>query len=186
MLITLIRNWWLLALRGVCAVLFGILAFVWPGLTLQVIIWLYGAYALIQGVLLAIAAVTHKEGQGLPWWTLLLEGLLGIGVGIICFVMPEIAAITLVFLIAGWAVMTGILQLIAAIRLRKEIEGEFWLGLTGVLSILFGLLLVFRPGVGLVTVAWLIGGYALVFGIFLIALAFRIKGFRDRLAASRA
>ena len=130
MLITLVRNWWLLALRGVCAVLFGILAFSWPGLTLHVV--------------------------------------------------------TLVFLIAGWALVTGALQLIAAIRLRKEIEGEFWLGLTGVLSILFGLLLIFRPGVGLVTIAWLIGGYALVFGIFLIALAFRVKGFRNRLAASRA
>jgi uncharacterized membrane protein HdeD (DUF308 family) len=186
MLITLVRNWWLLALRGVCAVLFGLLAFVWPGLTLQAIILLYGAYALVQGVLLVFAAVTGKEGQGLPWWALLLEGLLGMAAGIVCFVMPGIAAITLVFLIAGWAVMTGILQLIAAIRLRKDIEGEFWLGLTGVLSILFGLLLVFRPGVGLLTVTWLIGGYALVFGIFLIALAFRLKGFRDRLTASRA
>ena len=186
MLITLVRNWWLLALRGVCAVLFGILAFAWPGLTLHVVILLYGAYAFVQGVLVIIAAVTHKEGPGVPWWALLFEGLLGIAVGIICFAMPEIAAITLVFLIAGWALVTGALQLIAAIRLRKEIEGEFWLGLTGVLSILFGLLLIFRPGVGLVTIAWLIGGYALVFGIFLIALAFRVKGFRNRLAASRA
>jgi uncharacterized membrane protein HdeD (DUF308 family) len=186
MLITLVRNWWLLALRGVCAVIFGFLAFVWPGLTLRVIILIYGAYAFVQGVLLIIAAVTHKEGPGLPWWALLLEGLLGIAAGVICFVMPGIAAITLVFLVAGWAIMTGILQLIAAIRLRKEIEGEFWLGLTGVLSILFGLLLVFRPGIGLLTVTWLIGGYAVVFGIFLIALAFRLKGFRERLAASRA
>jgi uncharacterized membrane protein HdeD (DUF308 family) len=155
-------------------------------LTLRVLILVYGAYAFVEGVLEIIALFSHKEGPGLPWWALLLEGLLGIAAGIICFAFPGIAAITLVFLIAGWAVMTGVLQLIAAIRLRKEIEGEFWLGLTGVLSILFGLLLVFRPGLGLLTITWLIGGYALVFGIFLIALAFRLKGFRERLAASGA
>jgi uncharacterized membrane protein HdeD (DUF308 family) len=180
MVMTLARNWKLLALRGLCAIIFGILAFVWPGVTLGVLVLLYGAYALIDGVLAIVAALSKRQESGLPWWALLLEGLLGIGAGIVAFVWPGITALFLLFLIAGWAIVTGVFEIIAAIRLRKEIEGELWLALSGALSIIFGLLLIVRPGAGALTVVWLIGAYAIFFGIFLLALAFRLKRFNER------
>jgi uncharacterized membrane protein HdeD (DUF308 family) len=180
MVMTLARNWKLLALRGLCAIIFGILAFVWPGVTLGVLVLLYGAYALIDGVLAIVAALSKRQESGLPWWALLLEGLLGIAAGIVAFVWPGITALFLLFLIAGWAIVTGVFEIIAAIRLRKEIEGELWLALSGALSIIFGLLLIVRPGAGALTVVWLIGAYAIFFGIFLLALAFRLKRFNER------
>jgi uncharacterized membrane protein HdeD (DUF308 family) len=180
MVMTLAHNWWVLALRGLCAIIFGILAFVWPGVTLGVLVLLYGAYALVDGVLAIIAALSKRQGSGLPWWALLLEGLLGIAAGIVTFVWPGITALFLLFLIAGWAIMTGIFEIIAAIRLRKEIEGELWLALSGIVSIIFGVLLFVRPGAGALTVVWLIGAYAIFFGIFLLALAFRLKRFKER------
>ena len=180
MVMTLAHNWWVLALRGLCAIIFGILAFVWPGVTLGVLVLLYGAYALVDGVLAIIAALSKRQGSGLPWWALLLEGLLGIAAGIVTFVWPGITALFLLFLIAGWAIVTGVFEIIAAIRLRKEIEGELWLALSGILSIIFGVLLFVRPGAGALTVVWLIGAYAIFFGIFLLALAFRLKRFKER------
>ena len=180
MVMTLARNWWILALRGLCAIIFGILAFVWPGVTLGVLVLLYGAYALVDGVLAIVAALSKRQESGLPWWALLLEGLLGIAAGIVTFVWPGITALFLLFLIAGWAIVTGVFEIIAAIRLRKEIEGELWLALSGILSIIFGVLLFVRPGAGALTVVWLIGAYAIFFGIFLLALAFRLKRFKER------
>jgi uncharacterized membrane protein HdeD (DUF308 family) len=180
MVMTLAHNWWILALRGLCAIIFGILAFVWPGVTLGVLVLLYGAYALVDGVLAIIAALSKRQGSGLPWWALLLEGLLGIAAGIVTFVWPGITALFLLFLIAGWAIVTGVFEIIAAIRLRKEIEGELWLALSGIVSIIFGVLLFVRPGAGALTVVWLIGAYAIFFGIFLLALAFRLKRFKER------
>jgi uncharacterized membrane protein HdeD (DUF308 family) len=184
MVMTLARNWWVLALRGLCAIIFGILAFVWPGVTLGVLVLLYGAYALVDGVLAIIAALSKRQESGLPWWALLLEGLLGIAAGIVAFVWPGITALFLLFLIAGWAIVTGVFEIIAAIRLRKEIEGELWLALSGIVSIIFGVLLFARPGAGALTVVWLIGAYAIFFGIFLLALAFRLKRFKERASVS--
>lgn len=180
MVTILARNWWALALRGVCAVIFGLLAFIWPQLTLEVLILFYGVFVLIDGVLAIIAAVSKREGSGLPWWALLIEGLLGVAASVATFVWPGITALVLLYLIAAWAIVTGVFEIIAAVRLRKEIEGELWLALSGVLSILFGVLLIARPGAGALAVIWLIGAYALLFGAFLIALAFRLRGYRDR------
>jgi uncharacterized membrane protein HdeD (DUF308 family) len=180
MVMTLARNWWVLALRGLCAIIFGILAFVWPGITLGALVLLYGAYALVDGILSIIAAVSKREGSGLPWWALLLQGLLGIAAGIVTFAWPGITALFLLFLIAAWAIVTGIFAIIAAIRLRKEIQGEFWLALSGILSVVFGVLLFVRPGAGALTVVWLIGSYAIFFGILLLVLAFRLKRFKER------
>ena len=182
MVTTLARNWGVLALRGLCAIIFGILAFAWPGITLKVLVLLYGAYALVEGILSIIAAVSKREGSGLPWWALLLEGLLGIAAGIVTFAWPKITALFLLFLIAAWAIVTGIFAIIAAIRLRKEIQGEFWLALSGVLSIVFGVLLFVRPGAGALAVVWLIGSYAIIFGILLLFLAFRLKRFKERVS----
>jgi uncharacterized membrane protein HdeD (DUF308 family) len=145
-----------------------------------VLVLLYGAYVLVDGILAIIAALSKRQGSGLPWWTLLLEGLLGIAAGIVAFVWPGITALFLLFVIASWAIVTGVFEVIAAIKLRKEIEGELWLALSGILSIIFGVLLFVRPGAGALTVVWLIGAYAIFFGILLLALAFRLKRFKER------
>jgi uncharacterized membrane protein HdeD (DUF308 family) len=172
---TLARNWWALALRGVLAILFGIVAFIWPGLTLISLVLLFGAYAFVDGIFSIIAAWRGRETNE-RWWVLLLEGVLGIAAGVIAFVWPDAAAVGLLYVIAAWAILTGILEIVAAIRLRQEIDNEWLLGLTGVASIIFGLLLAIWPGVGLLTLTWIIGGYAIAFGVLMLLLAFRLRG----------
>jgi uncharacterized membrane protein HdeD (DUF308 family) len=179
MVIVLSRNWWTLALRGLFAVLFGIMAFAWPGITLGALVLLYGAYAFADGVL-AIAAALVGRTVGVPWWSLLIEGLAGIGVGIITLIWPGITALVLLYLIAFWAVVTGVFEIVAAIRLRKEIRGEWLLALSGVLSVLFGVALIVSPGAGALAVVWLIGAYAIVFGALMIALALRLRSWLTR------
>ena len=152
----LARNWWALALRGLVAVLFGIMAFAWPGITLGALVLLYGAYVLVDGVFAVAAAISGRPG-GMPWWALLMEGLAGIAVGIMTFAWPGITALVLLYLIAAWAIVTGIFEIVTAIHLRREVRGEWMLALSGVLSILFGLALVVNPGAGALAVVWLIG-----------------------------
>lgn len=175
MMDVLARNWWALALRGLFAVLFGLLAFAWPGLTLAALVILFGAYSLVDGVFGLVAAVRAAEAHE-RWWLLVLEGLAGIAVGLITFMWPGITALVLLYLIAWWALVTGVFEIAAAIRLRKEISGELTLVLGGAASVIFGLVLLFRPGVGALAVIWLIGTYALVFGGLLLMLAFRLRG----------
>jgi uncharacterized membrane protein HdeD (DUF308 family) len=172
---TLARNWWVLALRGVVAILFGIIAFIWPGLTLISLVLLFGAYAFLDGIFSIIAAWRGRETNE-RWWALLLEGILGLAAGVIAFVWPGAAAVGLLYVIAAWAILTGILEIVAAIRLRQEIDNEWLLGLTGVASIIFGLLLAIWPGAGLLTLTWIIGGYAIAFGVLMLLLAFRLRG----------
>ena len=175
MMEALARNWWALALRGLFAVLFGLLAFAWPGLTLAALVLLFGAYALVDGVFALVAAVRAAEAHE-RWWWFVLEGLAGIAAGLLTFVWPGITALVLLYLIAWWAVITGVLEIAAAIRLRNEISGEWALALGGVASVVFGFLLLFRPGAGALAVVWLIGIYALLFGVLLLMLAFRLRG----------
>jgi uncharacterized membrane protein HdeD (DUF308 family) len=175
MLDLLSRHWWLLVLRGVCAIAFGVLAFSWPGVTIQVLLICFGAYMLADGVFTVVAAVrgrAHTE----HWVLLLGEGLLGIGVGILTWIAPVIAGIALLMYIAAWALVTGVLEITAAIRLRREVEGEFWLGLAGVLSLLLGILLLFFPLAGAVAVVWTMAAYAVAFGTVLVLLGFRVRG----------
>jgi len=171
---TLRRNWWLLALRGLAAVIFGVLAFVWPGITLLTLIWLFGAFALVNGILSLVLAT--KAPKGYPrFGSLILGGFLGILAGLLTFVMPGITALGLLILIAAWALITGILEIVAAIKLRKTITGEWMLILAGLASVVFGILLILQPAAGaLVMVLW-IGAYALVFGILLFVLAFKMR-----------
>jgi uncharacterized membrane protein HdeD (DUF308 family) len=171
----LARNWWALALRGLFAVLFGLLAFALPGLTLAALVILFGAYSLVDGIFALITAVRAAEAHE-RWWLFVLEGLAGVAAGLITFMWPGITALVLLFLIAWWAIITGIFEIAAAVRLRKEISGEWALALGGVASVIFGLLLLFRPGVGVLAVIWLIGTYAVVFGLLLLMLAFRLRG----------
>ena len=168
------RAWWLLALRGVAAVVFGVLAFIWPGVTILALVILWGAYALADGILALIAAFRVREG-GKPMWALLLIGVLGVAAGIVTFLWPGITALALLMLIAAWAFVMGIFQIIAAIRLRKEIAHEWLLGLSGVLSVVFGVLMVLSPGAGALAVLWVIAAYSIVFGALLIFLGFRLK-----------
>jgi uncharacterized membrane protein HdeD (DUF308 family) len=177
MLRQLTRNWWVIVLRGVCAIVFGLIAFASPGVTLSALILLWGAYAFADGVLALVAGFSGAaEGR---WWTWIAWALVSLLAAASALLYPGITAMALLYLIAAWALITGTLQLAAAIRLRKEIEGEFWLALAGVGSLLFGVLLIARPGAGAVAVMWLIGVYAVAFGIFLVALGLRVKGLRD-------
>jgi uncharacterized membrane protein HdeD (DUF308 family) len=182
-LAVLAKNWWLVALRGVAAILFGILAAIVPGLTLALLVMLFGAYALIEGGFNIIAAVRRATGDR-PWWALLLEGLVSVAAGVIAFVMPGLTALALVYLIAAWAVLTGVLEIAAAVRLRKHITGEWWLALTGVLSIAFGVLVSLYPGAGaLVMVLW-IGAYAIIFGVLLLVVAFKLRRVRGEVGGT--
>jgi uncharacterized membrane protein HdeD (DUF308 family) len=177
MLELLTRNWWMLVLRGVAALLFGILAFTRPGITLGALVLLFGVYALVDGVLALIAVFARQAAA--PRWMLMLEGIVGLAAAAAAFFMPGLTAITLLYLIACWAMLTGILEIVAAIALRKQLTGEFWLILSGIASFVFGLVLVARPGAGAIAVIWLIGGYAIVFGFFLLMLGLRMRGLRS-------
>ena len=186
MLGNLARAWHWVVLRGVFAVLFGIFAFIWPGITLAALVLVWGAYAIADGVMALIAAFTmHEESK--PMASLVIVGILGIAAGVVTFLWPGMTALVLLLFIASWAVLMGVFQIAAAIRLRKHIEHEWLLALSGVVSILFGVRLMFlQPVVGALAVVWLIGGFAILFGILLIALGFRLKGLASRIAPSGA
>ena len=179
---SLTRNWWAVVLRGVFAILFGVVALAWPGLTLGAFVLLFGVFAIADGIFALVAALTG--GSGRPWWALVLKGIVSFAAAAVAFLMPGITALALLFVIALWAIVIGLMEIMVAIRLRKEIQGEFFLALGGVLSILFGAFLIARPGAGALAVTWLIGAYAIVFGVMLLALGFRLKGLRGRLKAA--
>lgn len=174
------RNWWILALRGLLAVLFAFCAFMWPGLTLGVLVLLWGAFAIVDGVV-AIAA-----GASSRWWSQLLFGVLGVAAGVIALFMPGVTAFALLMVIAAWAIVRGVFEIVAAIRLRKELTGEWLLILAGAASVVFGVLMVMYPAAGALAVVWLIGLQALVAGILLFALAFRLRGISRDVGALRA
>lgn len=179
MIEVLARRWWALVLRGVAAVLFGVAALVWPGLALTALVYLFGAYAIVDGVF-AIAAALSPAGRQVNRWLLGLEGVVSVIAGIIAFVWPGITALALLYIIAAWAIVTGVLEVIAAFRLRQEIQGEWLMGLGGVASVIFGLLLVIFPGSGALAVVWLIGVYAIVFGVVLVVLGLRLRSWHER------
>jgi len=174
----LLGNWWLILVRGVAAVLFAALAFIWPGITLTVLVYLFGAYAIVDGLVgLWIGGVAASANR--RWWPFLLGGLAGIAAGVLAFVAPGAMALAFIYLIAAWAIVTGITEIVAAIELRKVIDGEWALGLAGILSIVFGILVGVQPAAGALALIWLIASYALLFGIVLIVLAFRVRGLQS-------
>jgi uncharacterized membrane protein HdeD (DUF308 family) len=171
------KHWWVFLLRGIVAILFGIGTFVWPGMALVVLVAMFAAFTFVDGVAAVIASIRHRT-EVKHWWAYLLEGLLGVGVGVVTWFWPGITALALLFMIAFWAIATGIFEIIAAWKLREEITGEWALGLAGALSVAFGVVLVLRPGAGALAVVWLIGVYAVVFGILLTVVAFKLRGSR--------
>ncbi len=175
MLDVMARNWWMLALRGVAAILFGIAVFLAPGIALNVLVLVWAAFMLVDGVFAIATAFRSREGNP-RWWAHLLEGFISILAGIGAFLFPGLTSLVFLYIIAFWAIFTGVMEIIAAIQLRKAIEGEFWLGLSGVLSIIFGVVLILFPGAGILTLLALLGGYAVFFGIILLILAFRLRG----------
>jgi len=179
----LAQHWWMFVLRGVAAVLFGIAAFAWPHLTIAVLIILFGAYALVDGIFLTISAISGWRHLEDPW-LILLEGLIGVGIGAVTFHSPAITGLGLLIFIAAWSLATGVLEIASAVRLRKEMAGEFWLLLSGVLSIALAIVLMWFPVAGALGLVWVIGAYAIGFGIMLIALGLKLNGFRRHLAAA--
>ena len=173
MLQLLARRWWALALRGVIAVLFGLLTFFIPGVTLISLVLLFGFYAILDGTFDIVSAMKAPGHH----WPLLVEGIVGIVAGIVTFMWPGITAMVLLYLIAFWAILTGVLEIVAGIRLREVIANEMLLILMGVISTLFGILIIIFPGAGALAIIIWIGAYAVVFGIILIVLAFRLRSF---------
>ena len=171
---SLSRNWWAVSLRGLAGILFGIITFFAPGISLAALVLLFGAYAFADGVLTIISAIRRRGAD--RWWLLMLNGLVGIAAGILTLVWPGITALALLYVVAAWALVTGVLEIAAAIRLRKAITGEWLLALSGVLSIALGVMLVLWPGAGALALVIWIGAYAFVFGVLLLALGLRLRG----------
>jgi uncharacterized membrane protein HdeD (DUF308 family) len=171
---SLARHWWVLALRGVAAIVFGILAFAWPGITVVSLVILYGAYALVDGAFSIYAAIVG--GTPAPRWWLAVVGVIGILAGLIAFANPVLVGIYLLLFIGIWAIVSGVMEIIGAIRLRKEIDNEWLLILHGVLTVLFGIVMVVEPLTAALALIWVIGAYAIAAGVIMIALAFKLKG----------
>jgi uncharacterized membrane protein HdeD (DUF308 family) len=169
-------NWWALAARGVATVLFGLSALIWPGLTLAVLIVLYGAYAVVDGAFAIVAGL--RAGGGTRQWLLLAEGAIGILAGLIALFWPGITALVLLYVISFWAIFGGLLRIVGAVLLRREIDNEWSMALSGVLWVLLGIVLAVLPGVGLLSLAWLVGVFALGVGVTLLVVAFRVWGQR--------
>jgi uncharacterized membrane protein HdeD (DUF308 family) len=178
MLSSLAQNWWMLLLRGIAAIVFGVLAFVWPGITLLSLTILWGAYAISDGAFAFAAGIGGKGFETSARWWLALVGLCGILAGILTFVVPGMTELLLLMYIASWAVVVGVLQVWGAIQLRKEIENEWLLALSGLLSIAVGVLVIAEPGAGALSVVWTIGSFAVLVGCLYIGLAFRLKKFK--------
>jgi len=176
----LARNWWLLALRGVAGILFGIGAFVWPGATLAALVLVFGAYVFVDGIFAVVAGIGMRRQMD-RWWLLVLEGAAGIILGVLTFRSPDTTALVLLTFIAAWSIVTGVIEIATALRIRTMIANEWLMILSGVVSIIFGALLTALPGAGEIAIVWLLGSYALLFGILTLMLSFRLRGMRKRL-----
>ena len=177
---TMSDHWWVVLLRGLLAILFGVLAFAWPGLTAVILVTIWGVYALFDGIVGIIAGIKGK------WTSLVVLGLLGIAAGIVALLWPGLTAISLLWVLAIWIIVAGSMQIGAAIRLRKEVQGEWMWILSGILMVLLGVVFFVRPGAGILSVTWLLATLAIVWGILLVMLSFRLKGLKGRLVPQPA
>jgi uncharacterized membrane protein HdeD (DUF308 family) len=182
MLAQLTHNWWLIALRGALAIIFAVLAFLSPTIAGFVLVTFFGAYAFIDGIFILVAGITHARSNS-RWWLMVLEGLLGIAVGVIVFYSPAVSAFALglfiTYWIGAWAVITGVLELVSAARVRQHMKNEIWLVLSGIVSVVLGLFLLFmNPLAAAAFALYLLIGYTFLFGIFQLALGFRLHGLK--------
>ena len=176
------RYWWVLLLRGVLAILFGIAALAYPGMTIGSLVLYFAAFAFVDGISNVFQAFSGRE-ENESWWVLLLEGLLGIAFGVITYQAPGITTLMLLLYIGFWAIATGVMRIILAVRLRHEITGEWWMVLGGLVSILFGMAMVSRPGAGALAVLTVIGVWSIVTGLSLVFLAFKVKSIGGKVGA---
>ena len=164
----------LLIVRGIVGVVFGLVAFAWPGITIAALVVIFGMYAIIDGVTNLILGLSRRPGRERSWLTA-TQGIVGVVAGVLAFIWPGVTALALVIFIGAWAIVTGVFEIAAAIKLRKEITGEWMLALSGLLSLAFGVLVFAFPGAGAVGIAWVLGAYAMAGGIILIALGVRLR-----------
>ncbi|MEO6913190.1 MAG: HdeD family acid-resistance protein [Candidatus Baltobacteraceae bacterium] len=176
----LAKNWWIILIRGIAAIVFGILALAFPHMTGIVLVILFGAYALVDGIFAVVAAIIGATRHDQRWWVLLLEGLFGMVIGLVVWTDPLISALVLLYFIAFWSIVTGLLEIFAAIQLRDMVKNEFWLILAGILSILFGIWILHNPFAGALAVLWVIGAYAILFGVLFIGLSLRLRSHARR------
>ena len=179
MLTVVARKWWVLLLSGVCSVLFGLMAMAWPGVTLAALVILFGAYCLADGIT-AVAVALGRDEKGKSWGQMLLIGGISIAAGIGTMVWPGMTALLLLTIIAFWSIVRGVVEISAAMELRKAVQNEWMLILAGVVSIAFGVILLIHPGAGALAVIWLIGAFALLRGGLLVVLALRLRGHHQR------
>lgn len=177
------RAWWMLLIRGILLVLFGVLAATWPGLALVTMVLLFGIFALAHGVISVVGSVMHRR-ENQDWWLVLIDGIVSLVIGALALGWPGVTAIVLVYFIAAWALIMGILYIYGAIKLRKVIQGEWLLIISGIISVIFGIFVFARPLAGALAVAWLIGVYAIVFGALGILLSLRIRSWQHKGAAA--
>ncbi len=181
---TLANNWWLVLLRGLAAIAFGLIAMTWPGITLIFLLVCYGAYALADGVIALIAACTG--GTIAPRWWLVLVGLLGLAAGIVTLAYPGLTAVVMLNFLAIWCVIRGVLEIIGAVTLRKEIDNEWMLILSGILSIIVGAFLIAQPGIGIVVLIWTLGAFGIAFGLLFVGFAIRLRRHARQATSARA
>jgi len=177
------RNWWAVGLRGLAAIIFGILALIWPGETFYVLVLLFGAYAFVDGIFAAFSAIRGMT-EIRDWGWILAEGVIGVIIGVINFFSTSTTALFLLYLIAFWAILTGIVEIVQAVQLRRVIPNEWMLILGGAASVVFGVLLLLFPGTGALAIVWLIVLYAILFGLLLLGLAWRLRGMQQGAAGT--
>ncbi len=171
---TLKRHWWVPVIRGIAAILFGVIAFVYPGLTVAVLVLLFGAWVLVDGIFRVIGAIGHRASDK-EWGFDLIIGIVGIIIGLLTFHAPQITALALIIYIAAWALMIGATEIALAIKLRREIKGEWFLILMGLVSIVFAVMLLWNPAVGAAALIWIMAWYAVILGVLGIIFGFRLR-----------
>lgn len=177
--IVIARNWWSLVIRGLVGILFGIITFAWPGITFAALVIVFAAYAAADGIFSLVGAVRAAQAHE-RWGALVFLGVTGIAAGVATVLWPEITAFVLVSLIGAWAIVTGVFEIAAAVRLRRYIRGEWLLALSGIASLVFGVLIMIAPLAGAIVIAFWVGAYALVSGVMLVSLGIKLRSWRRR------
>lgn len=180
----LARNWWTVALRGAIGILFGLALLIWPGISLRVLVVLFGLFTILGGTFTAIVMLREFSTYR-RWWLFLIEGLFGIAAGVVALLWPDITGLILLYLIAAWAIVTGLLEIIVAFQLRQQLQGEWLLVLAGIVSVVFGVLLTVWPVAGALAILIFLGAYAIFYGVMLLIVAYRLRNWNKQEPSTR-